>query len=1032
MPITHKTRYEGSFFSSNGRYHIIRIYDKNYTGQTLPITIGSGGVKISYDTKGNEKFTPIIASKCSISLVVEDNVFGNHVKNFIKALRETYEEGDVTVAIWNQSTTTKPPLWSGNIMIDLSSKEDVSTPYEVELNATDGIGLLKNYDMVSVQGSSPYASADTYISDGYQTFIYWIKTILEYCNTPDSDSTDGDVSDYDFSTAIDWWYEHHPSPDVTISPLAYTKCQMLGSYKLTQDALYEVKTVYDVLESICKMWGMRVVFWQNRFHFTQIELYNTADTGNFATPDNVDSQIWTRGGASSSSQDYLGSTWFTLYSQDIETNAGGFDGGLQKLAGSTWDFYPKLKEVIVDFESVSNSNFFSLFPQPTISTIDGIDLITSSTITTFTGASAFSSFYLNLQLEFNNTSGSAQDYWFNWGIRAKPTTDANFNNGYYTQFLNTASATWTAYPGSTSTAFLSQFTAGNTFIDARINLTFPFGSSLSLPSGVSQQTIFSGIIPTNAAFTGSWDFEFFTYATIEELAGQDHFYGHHGQPVGGLLVPDPNMTTIGITYNDLFDNNGLPVSQFTTVTSSVIGGISSTTSIVSSRSETQRQEVKGLWWGDTPVIGDPSALMWDDGVGGSGYTDNNGLWRNGQSGNFDKLIQEVLGEARLYNQQQSDYKWSLSTAVSRTNAWKNDGTGARPVYINPVGRIYDQVDRIYYYFLRGTFDILKDEWDAEWLQVSFDDNISTTTTTTGGSSPSGNTMARLSAPSSGRTGQYLRLTNISEDVAIGTITSLPINPLNRETPDGGNLYEQNTIIKNGDKFILEGSGFFHEFTASADVTDTATTISVDSTTTISTFRDGDSINVNYRDLYKQYQHKDRGTIAGMEVTATTIDSTSRLGEYTVSFRVEGSSINSSNTYVCNGEDNNRSGRWDVNNSGGTSTITGQQSLKSARAFVDLPAKIQSGRISVSGTTGNNLTIGLYKVTPVDNDSTELTLTKLGEGVVALTGNPNPRLASLTSLSTATISAGDLIIPIITTDGSGVTFRGAITFTLKYD
>ena len=170
----------------------------------------------------------------------------------------------------------------------------------------------------------------------------------------------------------------------------------------------------------------------------------------------------------------------------------------------------------------------------------------------------------------------------------------------------------------------------------------------------------------------------------------------------------------------------------------------------------------------------------------------------------------------------------------------------------------------------------------------------------------------------------------------------------------------------------------------------------------------------------------------MEVTATTIDSTSQLGEYTVSFRVEGSSINSTNTYVCNGEDNNRSGRWDVNNSGGTSTITGQQSLKSARAFVDLPAKIQSGRISVSGTTGNNLTIGLYKVTPVDNDSTELTLTKLGEGVVALTGNPTPRLASLTSLSTATISAGDLIIPIITTDGSGVTFRGAITFTLKYD
>ena len=270
MP-THKTRYEGQFFSSNGRYHIIKIYDKNYTSSTVvPITIGGGGVKIKYDTKGQEKFSPIIASKCSISLVVENNAFGVHLKNFIKDLRETYEEGDATVVIWNTGDTADTPLWSGNILIDLSSKEDVSLPYEVELSATDGIGLLRNYDMVSVQGSSPYASADTYISDGYQTFIYWIKTILEYCNTPDSDSTDGDVGNYTFSTAIDWWYENHPSPDPSVSPLAYTQCQMQSIYELTEDGLYKVKNVYEVLESFCKIWGMRVVFWKNTFYFTQV------------------------------------------------------------------------------------------------------------------------------------------------------------------------------------------------------------------------------------------------------------------------------------------------------------------------------------------------------------------------------------------------------------------------------------------------------------------------------------------------------------------------------------------------------------------------------------------------------------------------------------------------------------------------------------------------------------------------------------------------------------------------------------------
>ena len=863
MP-THKTRYQGSFYSENGRYHIIKIYDKNYSGTKVPIKIGGGGVNIKYDTSGQEKFSPIVASKCSISLIVEDNVYGFHVRNFLQGLRETYEEGDTTVVIWNTGSTQDTPLWSGNILIDLSAKEDVSRPYEVELSATDGIGILKNYDMVATQGSSPYASADTYISDGYQTFIYWIKTILAYCNTPDSDSTDGDVSDYTFSTSVDWWYQDHPTPTTSISPLAYTQCQMMGGYKATQDGTYKVKSIYDVLESFCKMWGMKVVFWKNRFYFTQLELYNTAETGTFSVPDNVDSQIWTKAGVLSTSRSYLGEPNYTAYSQDIETNAGGFDGGLQKLEGSKWDYYPKLKEVVVVFQSVSNNNYFLSFPQPTTSTVDGIDLITSSTITALSGASAFSNFYLNLQLEFNNTSGSAQNYWFNWGIRAKPTADANFDNGYYTQFLNSgATATWTAYPGSTSTAFLSQWSAPTYFIDARLCLTFPFGGGLALPAGVSQQTLYSGVVPSNANFTGDWDFEFFTYATIQEISGQDHFFGHHGQPVGGGYAPDPNMTTVGVTYNDLFDIAGHPISQFSPITSSQIGGLSSSTSVLSARSETQKQEVKDVWWGDTPTAGQPSSLIWTDDVGGSGYTDPNGLWRRGQTGSFDKLIQEVLGESRLYNQQQSDYKWSLGTAVSETNSWKADASGSRPVYVNPIGRIHDTIDNIFYYLLRGAFNIVKDEWEGEWLQVSYDNGISTTstTTTTGGTNPNNNNAAaRLAAPTSGRINQYLRLTNLSEDVGIGTITSLSITPLNRETSEGVNLYEQTTIIKDGDKFILEGGGFFHEFTAAADVLDTATSISVDSTTTISTFRALDSINVNYRDLYQQYQHKTRGTI----------------------------------------------------------------------------------------------------------------------------------------------------------------------------
>ena len=112
MPITHGTRYEGKGCSSNGRFYHFKIYDRVYTGQVTALTIGGGGIKIKYDTSGQDKFSPIIASKCTVSFVVENNISGQDFENFILRLRNTYEEGDATLVIWNTGSTSEPPLWS--------------------------------------------------------------------------------------------------------------------------------------------------------------------------------------------------------------------------------------------------------------------------------------------------------------------------------------------------------------------------------------------------------------------------------------------------------------------------------------------------------------------------------------------------------------------------------------------------------------------------------------------------------------------------------------------------------------------------------------------------------------------------------------------------------------------------------------------------------------------------------------------------------------------------------------------------------
>jgi hypothetical protein len=1046
MP-THQERYHGNFNSLNGENYTFKIFDKNYAGTSIPVETGSGGVKIDYDTSGQEKFSPIIASKCTMSFIIERTPFGLHFQNFINLIRTAYEEGDVTVIIMTPNAQ-EDPLWSGNITIDLSAKEDVAYPYEVELTATDGLGLLKNYDMVKVQGTNPYSEAQTYASSGFQTFIYWIKEILTFCNTPDNDSTDGQVNDYTFSTSVDWWYENHPSATSSRSPLAYTKAQMLGAYELKEDGTYHVKTVYDVLESICKMWGMRVVFWKNCFYFVQIDLLNNNDSGNYAAPDNIDSQIWTNAGVFSSGNSYIGDVMNVLYTQDIKYNQAGFTGGLQKLAGSKWDFYPKLKEVSVDFASISNNNYFQYFPQPTTSTTQFYELITSSPLGVHVGAASFSGFNMNIVLDYNNTGGGAQAIpcLNNFSVRARPNGDTDWDNGYYLDFTTTSAPTWENYPSGASflngwnTKFTPSYGAQTWwgYFDSPNPIFF------SCPQGTSQQTVFSGSIPTSANFTGDWEFELFTLGTIGLMTPggtpETIYFGHHGLDFNNLATTNPfgaacpTLTSVGITYSDVLDANGNPVSQFNPILNNVVGGSINTT-IYSARSETQHQEVKDIWWGDTLTYGEPASLRYDDGSGGAGYTDPTGKWRSGVSGSFNKSIAELLAESRLYNQQKSDYKWSLGTAVSEINKFLNDGSGPIvPTFINPVGRIYADTDRIYYYMLRGSFDLYTDTWDAEWVELSFDSTLSTTTTTTGtGGSDTDNNVAdmRLSGPSDVGAANSLNLTRLSARIAGGTtVTSLAIDRMNPLIDDTNYLYPENTIITSGDIFDVCTNGRFIQFTASADVENTDTTISVISQEIMGPLAVGSQIRLSIRDTYQQVNNKTRGTIGGMAVTSTTVDGAGKLGRETITFRVEGNSIATGNHYVSNGEDNTRSGRFGTNNTNAPSAIATQQALKSARFCADSACTIESGRGAISGTSGKTLTVTLYKVTPVDNTGTNLTQTSIGSMTFTLTGNGYPRLDTFTSEDT--LATGDFIIPTISSSASSTSFRGIITLTLKYD
>ena len=101
-------------------------------------------------------------------------------------------------------------------------------------------------------------------------------------------------------------------------------------------------------------------------------------------------------------------------------------------------------------------------------------------------------------------------------------------------------------------------------------------------------------------------------------------------------------------------------------------------------------------------------------------------------------------------------------------------------------------------------------------------------------------------------------------------------------------------------------------------------------------------------------------------------------------------------------------------------------------MADVDYKMEGGSCVASGTTGYTVEIILYKTTPVDGATAPTAMTSMGRFTVALDTDSRTQVDLLTSISTDTINANDIIIPHIQFGGEALgTFdlRGVISFTL---
>jgi hypothetical protein len=253
-------RFRSAFNSTQtGIPYKCEIWDVNYSSAVTDIRTFGEGFNIEYEQQSDERFNPIKGSTCKLKCLVTDDAAGLALQSWITSSVQATKEDQYFIAIYKNNTL----FWFGVILPDLGTRIDQSRPYEYELSATDGLARLKNFNNPLTQDA-----IDTNHEDYQYTFTELIYSILKLC--PLYIGTSETIL---YSTVCGWYEDQMAAKGPAIDPLAITKVNAMVYSKKDQDQGQISLTAYDVLEEICKSWGMRVMLSGGYYRFYQVNSY---------------------------------------------------------------------------------------------------------------------------------------------------------------------------------------------------------------------------------------------------------------------------------------------------------------------------------------------------------------------------------------------------------------------------------------------------------------------------------------------------------------------------------------------------------------------------------------------------------------------------------------------------------------------------------------------------------------------------------------------------------------------------------------
>ena len=897
-------RFSTQFKSVNGRNWLVQIWDRNYNGTPdLSFDITDGGLTLKFDSDGDEKFAPIVGSKCSLNFMVNYAQAGH--ANFIDNLLgfgPSYQEGDLFIKVTVPGTSQV--IFCGEYLMDLDTLPDTAGPFPIQLVFTDGIGKLKE---ISFLAENVDTTVGEYSNMGHLQFSYWIGQVMQhtkfYVNAANPNGFWNDATDAQaFSTCVRWWntdmYYTPNSSSKYADPLQQTSATMQWTDKYNPaNQQRNVVNAYDVLKAICKSWGMRVICSNGNWWFYQIFEYENRNltSGTFGqqwnNPVDMDRYNYYADGNIIEQKTSMGNKDWNRFNNYIE-NVTTPGGRIQKLSGGKYKFLPVLKEVKVNLIHEGANNVFPGFGYPNAGAGDFRQLQGGPYVDS-------TSFNFKTDLWITMTAPAGQylttyevsefEYW----IIAVPAGSSDVTEGLATLNYDSAADTYSWVTGFTYIDGVtpSSVRYGPQILQTSMNGPFPggqtstikLGPSISFPGYRNDPTDYligvnSPVFVTNSL--GTW---------INTQTGYPYNAGGSTAYVFGTPYP----------YSDPIDTSALaPPSWSTGTFNSFLSTIQpiaqqsdtmNTIFINTQTEDSHKLDWGDVFWGDGPEHWASSALRVQTGLTTWEFSD----WT---SKNWLRTDQYTAGTppagTGLYFTQYLAYQMKQCQSVilkranfKTVNSPEQPSLSGHPFFVNAMGALQDcyeksngQDAKTQYFFRRGTFDLINNQWSGEWIETahatpsgSIQSIIGGPTNLTGTGGTMGALLNTGPPPSSTPRLTLLRATeNVVLDVAI---TSLAVQ-LNRGTDIDANtdfVLGVDYNLKSGDEvWLCYTNGIKYALTLTADVTpESALSISFTSITPEFSSPSPPLIQIPMLKVWENMNRKTSGSIGEFVVDGTS-------------------------------------------------------------------------------------------------------------------------------------------------------------------